>query len=253
MELRAIIIDDEQKGINALKLLIRMFIENIKIVAQSTSGAKGIELIENYKPEIVFLDINMPEMNGFDLLEKLKWKDFNLIFTTAHQEYALKALKNNAVDYLLKPIDYEDLRLAVNRIIAKVSLENHSMKFNYVELLQTIRQSNKQKILINSKTGVESIYVTEIEYLESQSNYTIIYLIDSREILATKTLKELEIQLRTEDSAFMRIHHSFIVNLNKVLRYIKTSESVVMKSGRKIPVAQRRRSLFFKWLDIGER
>ncbi|MCW3109714.1 MAG: two component transcriptional regulator, LytTR family, partial [Segetibacter sp.] len=135
MRLRAIIIDDEQKGIDTLNLLIEMFIKEVKVVAHSTNATTSLALIENYKPEIVFLDINMPEMNGFELLEKLNWKDFNLIFTTAHQEYAIRAIKNNAIDYLLKPIDYEDLLLAVERIKKQLSSEVSVSKFNYSELL----------------------------------------------------------------------------------------------------------------------
>src|SRR3954466_7376140 len=106
--LRAIIIDDEQKGIDTIKILCGKYIPEINIVAESTKPMEAITLIENYKPEIVFLDIQMPGLDGFELLEKLNWQQFNLVFTTAHQEYALKALKNNAIDYLLKPIDHED-------------------------------------------------------------------------------------------------------------------------------------------------
>ena len=101
--LRAVIIDDEQKGINSLKLLIERFIKDVKIVGETTEAYRGIELIEDYKPEIVFLDIKMPHMDGFELLQKLNFKEFDLIFTTAHNEFALKAIKNNALDYLLKP------------------------------------------------------------------------------------------------------------------------------------------------------
>src|SRR6185369_3053713 len=106
MILHAIIIDDEKKGISALKQLVEKFVEDVKIIAECLKASEGIDLIEKHKPEIVFIDIDMPGMNGFEMLEKLSWKNFNLVFTTAHQEYGLKALKNNAVDYLLKPISY---------------------------------------------------------------------------------------------------------------------------------------------------
>ena len=113
--LKAIIIDDEQRGINALKILIDKFVPDVKVVADSTDANQGIELIENYAPDIVFLDINMPEMNGFELLGKLKWNNFNLVFTTAHQEFALKAIKNNAIDYLLKPYSQDRFSKAVQK------------------------------------------------------------------------------------------------------------------------------------------
>jgi len=250
MTLRAVIIDDEQKGIDTLNLLIEMFIKDVKVVAQSTNAIESIELIENFKPEIVFLDINMPEMNGFELLEKVQWKDFNLIFTTAHQEYAIKAIKNNAIDYLLKPIDYEDLLLAVERIKKQLNAIEIPNKYNYNRLLEVIQQSQKQRILINSRTGIESIDVNEIVCLESQSNYTKIYLIDSRTLLTSKTLKEFEIQLCTPESSFMRVHHSFIVNLKKVSKYLKNSERIVINDDLQIPVAKSRKDVFFKWLNI---
>jgi len=250
MKLRAIIIDDEQKGIDTLTLLIGMYIEDVKIVAQSTQAAEAIDLIENYKPEIVFLDINMPEMNGFELLEKLSWSEFNLIFTTAHQEYAIRAIKSNAIDYLLKPIDYEDLLLAVNRIKHQLNNTEIPDKFNYNELFGIIQQGQKQRILINSRSGIESIEINEIVSLESQSNYTKIYLSDSRSLLTSKTLKEFESQLCNPESGFMRVHHSFIVNLNKVSKYLKTSDNIVMLDDQQIPVAKSKKDNFFKWLNI---
>ena len=168
MYLRAIIIDDEQKGINALKILIERHIEDVKIVAESISPKCAIALIENYKPEIVFLDINMPEMNGFELLENLKWKKFNLIFTTAHQEFGIKALRNDAVDYLLKPIDYHDLQFAINKI--KNNLANNPHALDYSRLIDSLTQNQKKKQLINPKSAVKSIETKEIEYLKSMSN-----------------------------------------------------------------------------------
>src|SRR5688500_4469180 len=119
--LRSVIIDDEQKGIDSLKMLIELFIPELKVVAETTRPELSLELIENYMPEIVFLDINMPDMNGFQVLEKLQWREFHLVFTTAHQEYGLKALKNNAFDYLLKPIDHEELQETVRKIKNKLS------------------------------------------------------------------------------------------------------------------------------------
>lgn len=252
MILRAIIIDDEQKGIDALKILISRYIQEFKVIAESTYASEGIEMIQNFKPDVVFLDINMPEMNGFELLEKLSWKDFNLVFTTAHQEYALKALKNNAIDYLLKPIDHEDLSRAVQLIQDKIkSHENNDNRFNYNNLLSVIRENVKNKIVINSKSGIESIDTNEIIYLESMSNYTRIYLSDSREILTSKTMKSFENTLCKDGLAFMRIHHSYIINLHKVVRYIKTSECVVMNNDQKLPLAKSKRESFFNWLELG--
>lgn len=251
MHLRAIIIDDEPKGINTLKILIEKYIEDVKIVSECTKASDGITLIENYKPEIVFLDINMPEMNGFELLEKLSWKNFNLVFTTAHQEHALKALKINAIDYLLKPIDYRELQFAVNKIKEQLAINKiNQNQFDYDKLIGTINQYQRKKIIINSKSGVESIDLPDIFYFESMSNYTQLYLNTGSSILTSKTLKEFDVQLCTSDKNFMRVHNSFIINLHKVTRYVKDEELIILMNGQKIPLAKSRKDEFFEWLKI---
>jgi two-component system LytT family response regulator len=251
MLLRAVIIDDEQKGINTLKILIEKHIVDLRVVAECTKAKDGVEIIENYKPEIVFLDINMPEMNGFELLEKLSWKNFNLVFTTAHQEYALKALKINAIDYLLKPIDYKELQFAVNKIKScLVDNKTNSNEFDYDKLISTINQYQRKKIVINSKTGIESIDLPEIISIEALSNYTQISLNDSRSILTSKILKEFETQLCNSDQNFMRVHNSYVINLHKVSRYLKEEEIIIMANNQKIPLAKSRKDAFYEWLNL---
>ncbi len=251
MFLRAVIIDDEPKGINTLKILIEKHIEDVKVVAECTKASDGITTIENYKPEIVFLDINMPEMNGFELLEKLSWKNFNLVFTTAHQEHALKALKINAIDYLLKPIDYKELQFAVHKITAQLANDKiNQNQFDYDKLISTINQYQRKKIIINSKTGIESIDLPEIIYLESMSNYTQIQLNATRQILTSKTLKEFDSQLCNSDKNFMRVHNSYIINLHKVTKYLKDEEVIIMMNHQKIPLSKSRKDEFFEWLKV---
>ena len=167
--LRAIIIDDEQRGINSLKLLIEKFVTDVKIVDETTEAEKGIELIDNYRPEIVFLDINMPFMNGFELLEKLNFKDFNLIFTTAHQEYALKAIKNNALDYLLKPIVADHLKLAIEKVKKQIETKQ---KPDLTKILATLNEKNISRFPISVKDGTDYVLLDDIIRLEADSNYT---------------------------------------------------------------------------------
>ena len=249
--LRAIIIDDEKKGINTLRLLLEKFVEDVKIVAESTKARAAIELIENYKPEIVFLDINMPEMDGFALLEKLSWKKFSLIFVTAHHEYALKALKNNALDYILKPIDYRDLRIAVDKVKEQmISSSNKYSLDNYAKLLNELNQQSRNRIVVNLKEGIEPIDASDILFLESRSNYTHLHMSDSRVILTSKTLKEFEDRLCDDKLNFMRVHKSFVVNLKKIVRFHKSSESIVMANDCKIPLAKSRKDEFYAWLNI---
>ncbi len=249
MTLRALIIDDEQKGINTLRLLLEKYVTSVKVVAVSTKPLEGIDLIENYKPEIVFLDINMPHLDGFELLKRLSWRDFNLVFTTAHREHGLKALKNNAIDYLLKPIDPKDLISAVDKIKRQLEESVSSpAKFNYNELLTNL--NNRQKLVLPIRTGIESIETGDIICLESGSSWTTLHLTGDRQISSSKTLKEFDIQLCEGRSQFMRVHQSYIINLNKVQRYLKIVDKIVMENNHKIPLAKSRRDDFFKWMGI---
>src|SRR6218665_2323618 len=180
--LHCIIIDDEQKGIDALNILIGRFIEEVKVVAETTDSAQAVSLINNYRPEIVFLDIQMPGMDGFEMLERLSWRNFHLVFTTAHQEYGLRALKSNASDYLLKPIDLEDLRLSFEKIKKQVALSSAPW-FNGEALLPVFQQSGKNRLLLHSKSGIEQVDPADIVCLESRSNCTCIHLSDERSLV----------------------------------------------------------------------
>lgn len=247
MRLRSIIIDDEETGITALKILIEKYIPDVKIVAECSRSQEAVEIIENYKPEIVFLDISMPEMDGFELLEKLEWKNFNLIFTTAHQQYALKALKNNATDYLLKPVYHKELRSAVDRIKDQQVIKQAAINnVDYTHLNQ-INQYKLKKLGVTSKDGVEYIEPSEIISMESRAGYTLICLENGRDLLTPKRLGEFEITLCSND-LFMRVHHSYIINLHKVLRYIKEADDIIMVNGQRIPLSKSRKENFFRWL-----
>lgn len=246
MRLRSVIIDDEETGIEILKLLIEKHVPDVKVVGQALRAKEGIELIESYLPEIVFLDISMPEMDGFEMLEKLSWKKFHLIFTTAYQEHALRALKLNAKDYLLKPVDYQDLIAVVERIKQQTSaIDNKGIEYSLLNNLHLF----PQKLPVSSKHGVEFIDLAEIIYFESKSNYTLVQLSHSEAILTPKTLREFEQQL-CNNLNFMRVHHSFIVNLHKVIRYLKDQECILMTNDERIPLSKKRKESFYKWLSI---
>jgi two-component system LytT family response regulator len=249
MRLRSIIIDDEETGVDTLRLLIEKYVDNLKVVATSTRAKEAIELIENYKPEIVFLDISMPEMNGFELLNNLTWKSFNLIFTTAHQEYGLKALKVNAIDYLLKPIDPKDLCVAVDKIRKQITLQHGIPGHPDYSTLNSITQYYTEKLGVSTKNGIEYLDPFEIICLESKSNYTQICLTDGKVILTPKNLGEFESILCQNNLNFMRVHYSFIINLHKAVRYIKEDEVIITVSKQKIPLAKSKREIFFKWLN----
>lgn len=252
MNIRALIIDDEQKGIDTLRQLIEKYLIGVKVVAETTQPLKGVELIESYRPEVVFLDISMPGMNGFELLEKLEWKNFNLIFTTAYREYALRAIKIDAIDYLLKPVDHKELKQAVDRIKAKTeAADKITESFNYIHLLSSLEHNSiKTKLPLNLKMGIEYIDVSEIVSLESVSNYTRISFDNEKKILSSRTLKEFDLQLCLNNVNFMRVHNSFIINLKKVIRYTKENDIILMSDRQQIPVSRSRKELFQNWLSL---
>jgi two-component system, LytTR family, response regulator len=251
MKLRAIIVDDEQRGINALKILLEKFSDEIKVVAESTNAYTAIDLINNYAPEVVFLDIQMPDLNGFELLEKLSWKNFHLVFITAHQDYGLRALKQEAIDYILKPMGYDDLHFTIQKIKRKTNPAQDVARLReFATALGNIYQTEQSRITIPLKYGVESIACSEIIFIESQSNYSVIQLQENKKITVSRTLKDFDKQLCDAGGHFMRVHHSFIVNLENVLRYLKHNDSIVMNTGQIVPVSKSRKPFFFNWLEL---
>jgi len=249
MTLRALIIDDEQKGINSLKLVIEKFVAQVKVVAETTNSEKGIELIEDFKPEIVFLDINMPGYNGFEVLKQLNFRDFNLIFTTAHEEYAIQALRENAIDYLLKPIDADDLKQAVAKVEMRIAERQKPLAVD--SLLNYLTSQKQSKIPFNTKNRVEYIDKKEIVRLEADSNYTTVYLANNSKIVVSKTIGEYEELLCNNEHQFMRLHQSHIVNLNHVVRYLLEDGGVVVTStNSKLPLSKSKKDEFMNWLRL---
>lgn len=249
--LRAIIIDDEFDGIKALTLIIQKFISGVEIIASSTTAVEGIKFINNYQPDIVFLDINMPVLDGFQILENIHFKQFSLVFTTAHSEYGLKALKNGAVDYLLKPVNIEELKHAVERIRSKHQQPVHTIDVN---LLIDLMSKGALRVPVPTKSSVEYILAKDIVCIEADNHYSKVTLANlNQEILSLKALKDYEPLLCTSDSSFIRIHNSFIVNINFVFRYLKESGGhILTQNNRKIPVSKNKKSELLKAINLFE-
>lgn len=245
--LRAIIIDDEQNGIDALKLLIESFINNVKIVAEVNDATLASITIDNYRPDIVFLDINMPKLNGFDVLNNLKYKNFSLIFTTAYEEYALKALKNNALDYLLKPIDIVELKTAISK--AEKNVSNH---VNQIDLNQVTKlfSRNSIKTCVNTKDEIVQIEIAQIIRIEGNGSYIKYYLKNGLVLESYCSMKETE-DLLNADTGFMRVHQSHLINLNEITKYYKKSSGiVVMSDGCEIPVSRLKKDEVLSFLKL---
>ena len=241
----AIIIDDESSSRNALRQKLNNHCQGITVIAECESGEEGIKHIEENKPDIVFLDVEMPRMNGFTMLQQLRSRNFELIFITAYDQYAIKAIKYSALDYLVKPVEVDDLKIAVEKVKAK---RNHSPGNERLELLlQNLMNEKKEqhRIAIPSMEGLQFIDLDDIVYLEAQSNYTTIYLKDAPKLTVSKTLKDFEEIL--PPSVFIRIHHSYLVNKNHVLKYIKgEGGQVLMKNKVTLDVSRRKKEEFMK-------
>jgi len=247
--LRAVIIDDELNGILSLELLIKKFTPNVKVVASTTRPQDGINLINDYKPEIVFLDINMPVLNGFELLEKLDHRNFYLVFTTAHSEYGLKALKQNATDYLLKPIGKDYIKQTIEKIELKIKEFQHPPDTQ--NLLTEMIRSRSIKIPLPTKNIIEFILPKELIYIEANASFCKVVLLNMEVIEVTKSLKEYESILCRDDLNFIRIHNSFIINLNYVTRYHKENGGYVVMFGNKsIPVSKHKKAQFLKYISL---
>lgn len=222
--LRAIIIDDESSGINTLKLMIEKYTSAVKVVATTVDPQNGIQLINDYQPDIVFLDVSMPQMDGFELLQNISWKKFKLIFTTAHPEYALHAIKSKAYDYLLKPIDQDELISCIGNLTGHDTLE--------------VQLKTNQLIELNVKDGIIFIKPEQIIRLEASGSYTEFYLDGGTKHIASKTLKEYEPQLHP--SLFYRCHISHIINLSKVEKLLTTDGLFAQMTDGSLPVVSRK-------------
>lgn len=244
-QLKAIIIDDEASSRNALLQKLRTHCPNVLVIAECEDGETGIAMIEKEKPGIVFLDVEMPRMNGFLMLQQLHYKDFELIFTTAYDHYAIKAIRFSALDYLVKPVESNELVSAVQRAAEK---RKHSPQGNRIEnLLHNIAEEKEMenRIAIPSMEGLLFINISDIIYLEAESNYTFIYVAGDKKYTVSKTLKEFEELLPSP--FFIRIHHSHLINKKEVQRYIRgEGGQVVMKNGVTLDVSRRKKEEFLK-------
>jgi len=240
--LNCIIVDDELKSRESLKILIEDFCEGVTVKALSQNVSEAIEAIELHKPDVVFLDIQLQRETGFDLLTQLKNIDFEVIFTTAFSEYAIKAFKYSAIDYLLKPIDIGELKLALAKVEKR---KGQAIGERLQQLLQNLRAgtSDNYKLALPTADGLVFVKVSEILYCEASSNYTEIVLTDSRKYIVSRTLKEYEDMLAEQN--FYRIHHSYLINLNEIKKYVRGEGGyVIMNNDKSLDVSKRKKEGF---------
>lgn len=240
--MKAIIIDDEKNARQMLEWSIAHHCPEVEVLACCASGTEGISQIAALQPELVFLDIQMRDMSGFDMLAQIKDINFEVIFTTAFDQYALDAFKVSAVDYLMKPIDEEELQNALQ----KVKKRKEQQASNHVEFLLDLLKKNAQTaedlIALPSQSGLEFIEIDKIIYCQSDSNYTHLVLLEDKKILVSKTLKDVEAMLPKQ--AFFRVHNSFVVHLKYIRRYLKAEGgALIMVNGDKVRVSRSKKEL----------
>jgi len=243
--IEAVIVDDEIKALQSLSWELTNFSDEIKVVASFTNPIEALDFLEKNTPDCLFLDIEMPTMDGFQFIRKLRNKDFPVVITTAYNQYAIKAIKNEAIDYLLKPIDSDDLNETINKIKKYNSRNNTSEKLEDI-LLNFNMNSLHKKITINTDGKLLFLENEDILYAASDGNYSTIYLENGQKILLTKKLKEVNEML--PQNSFFRIHNSYVINLNKIKEFIKTDGYVILKSNHKIPVSRQKKSDFLDLL-----
>ena len=244
--LKAIIVDDEPYCCESLATLLERFCPEVKISAICNSGQEALTAIAEIKPHLVFLDIEMPYMNGFELLEKLPAIDFELVFTTSYDQYAIKAFRFSALDYLLKPIDREELQKAVKKVVDR----KHSPIPQQLEiLLQKINHPNIpiQRIALPTMEGLQLVPVNSIISCASEGNYTTFLMKDKQKIVVSRPLKEVEEMLA--EHSFFRVHYSYLVNMNEIEKFIKTDGGyLIMSDGSYVDVSRSKKEILLKRL-----
>src|SRR5688572_7921230 len=245
--IKAIIIDDEVHCIDTLSILLADYCPEVEVMAKCMSAKKGLEAIEQLKPELVFLDIEMPTMNGFELLEQFQQIPFSVIFTTSYDQYAIKAIRFSALDYLLKPIDPKELIIAVHKVQGQKtppSAEQFRMLMDHVQ-----NKAKITRVAVPTSEGYELIPAEEVIYCEANDNYTHLFLKNKKKIIACRTLKDVEEQL-TDFASFIRVHHSYLVNLNEVNKYIRGEGGyLVMSDGATVNVSRSRKDALMKLFE----
>jgi two-component system LytT family response regulator len=243
--IKTILIDDEVHCLDTLTIVLNEYCPQVQIVEVCTSAKQGLVAIEKHNPVLVFLDIEMPVMNGFELLELFTELPFAVIFTTSYDQYAIKAIRFSALDYLLKPIDAKELVTAVHKIQIQRNLPSVE-QFRMLMSRINRTEGGIHKIAVPTFEGFELIPTEEIIYCEANDNYTHFLLKNNKKIIACRILKEIEEQL-ADFISFIRVHHSYIVNLNEVTKYIRGEGGyLVMSDGTSVNVSRSRKDALMK-------
>ncbi len=238
--IRGIIVEDEKHSRETLRGMLERYCRNVVIVAEADGYRSGVQAVREYHPDVVFLDIQMPDGSGFRMLEELDQITFQIIFTTAFDQFAIKAIKYSALDYLLKPIDPEELVNAVKKV--ETTISNHLVNQNIQVLLENIKskEADPHKIVLSTSDKIHILETDQILRCESDNYYTNFFLLDGKKILVSKTLKENEELLGSHN--FIRPHKSHLVNVKYIKGFLRHDGGYIeMTDGSRIPVSRRKR------------
>ncbi|MFZ1705345.1 MAG: LytTR family DNA-binding domain-containing protein [Saprospiraceae bacterium] len=239
--INAILIDDELPCIESLELDLLKYCIDINIIGKYISPKDGMNAIKKLKPDLVFLDIEMPWMNGFEMLELLQPINFDVIFVTAYDSYAVNAFKVNAIDYLMKPIDHEDLTKAVSKIKNKKESSGENIDRIQHMLEHYFQLKNSRKVILAEKDKQNFVEPGRIAYIQAESNYSKVFFDSGQPLLLSSTLKSIEDKL--EGHGFARVHNSYLVNMDKVVQYVKSDGGyLVLSDNSIIPISRSKRN-----------
>jgi len=249
MTITAVIVDDELHSVEVLKTLLGTYCPNVKVLGHGDHATAGKKLIEEQLPDVVFLDIEMPFGTGFDMLDALEHRHLNVIFVTAYDNYALKAIKYFAMDYLLKPVDIDELKEAVRRV--ELKKDQHDVPALPVNLLKTYLEKglDNSKIALPMTDGIQFVNRNEIVRCEACGNYTKIFLRDNKTYMVARTLGEFEDLLSPYN--FLRIHHAHLINLEQIEKYVRGEGGyVIMSDGAVVDISRRKKQDFLNRFDF---
>jgi two-component system LytT family response regulator len=246
--IRTLIIDDEHDAREALRLTLEKYCPEITVLKVCHSAQEGLESIQKLAPDLIFLDVQMPYMTGFDLLKQCSQINFEVIFISAYDQYAIKAIRFSALDYLLKPVDVDDLMNAVSRAKERMHQKNNS--FQYQSMLNNVqyKQEKIEKLAVPSLEGIDFFNVDDIIFCEADGSYTRLFLPDRKQKLVSRNLKDFESML--ESSGFCRVHNSFLINMKHVHKYLKgEGGTAVLSEGHHVDISRRKKEVFLNLLD----
>jgi len=242
---KVLVIDDEKPTRDFIKRLIDSYHFGVEVFTDGENVETGVEAIHRLQPDLVILDIQMPDGNGFDVLKSIPVKNFEVIFITAFQEYAVQAIKFSALDYILKPIDSEELKQAIDNALNVITRKTDESQLNVLQ--HNMQLNSKRKLVLKTQESVHIVEIDDIIRCESDKNYTLFFFNNSKKILVSRTLKDFDVLLA--GLTFFRAQQSHLINLNYVERYNRHEGTIIMKDGSAIPLSSAKKDQFFDVLE----